>query len=475
MPKPNSDGGYILPLEPDAPRICIEVPLPDALEHKIAFLGQLEELARWWTWQRDEAHSARLVAAIWRGILNNVRAQLDIVQEYCMLPLLGVRQNEAEPCILEYTTDSENWLPFADLRLCTPNLRINGATGRLEASTDGLEWFEVADGPTDWPDDQVPPSLRPAPTNPEPASDLLACGIAIALTTELERAWDQAYANEDDLLTSVSTGVITGSAALSVLFPGALIPAAGIALLVGAARVIVGLISQSEVNAFDEDANERYRCYLFDILNGSSSYDHSSQEAWAAAIEADAENSQADAIARLLRAVPVETMQWLAYAASPVNDLAACPCDEPECANLTETFTGGPSAATTVTNGTYDGTRGHNAAGCMRSVTVGGNIKNITAEIDLGLECTINRVEIWYYSNTSGSQGWVYSYVRFYDDAHAQVGAQLTGVEAAFNVWNEAIWADLNRAGVRYIEVITEQPSAADAHWLDDIEIIVAG
>lgn len=148
MPSPNTDGGWILPDPIDGDRICIVVPVPNVQGHRAAFLGALWDLTRWFNWQRDGAHTAVLAAAVWNEIFEGVAVQFDDAMALiCGDNVVDVRQNETDPCILEKTTNGVTWVPFADLRLCAPLLRVNPATGQIEQSTDGLTWFEVPDGP----------------------------------------------------------------------------------------------------------------------------------------------------------------------------------------------------------------------------------------------------------------------------------------------------------------------------------------
>lgn len=77
-------GGYILPEIVDPPEtLCVCVPVPDEPMHRAAFLGQLLELARWYTWQRDEAHVGKDVAEVWNAIWVNVRDQMALQPRNC--------------------------------------------------------------------------------------------------------------------------------------------------------------------------------------------------------------------------------------------------------------------------------------------------------------------------------------------------------------------------------------------------------
>jgi len=69
MPRPNTDGGFLLPVELDPPRRCVQLHIPDDVNHIRAFWGALDELQMWFSWQRDNDKTGTLVAQIWRDVL----------------------------------------------------------------------------------------------------------------------------------------------------------------------------------------------------------------------------------------------------------------------------------------------------------------------------------------------------------------------------------------------------------------------
>lgn len=76
--------GYTLPLVIDPPEtLCICVPVPDDQFHRAAFLGQMLELARWYTWERDDAHLGKEAAAVWDQIFWIVRDQMALQPRNC--------------------------------------------------------------------------------------------------------------------------------------------------------------------------------------------------------------------------------------------------------------------------------------------------------------------------------------------------------------------------------------------------------
>jgi hypothetical protein len=60
---------YEFPAEIDPPRLSVCVPVPDDENHKRAFLGQIDELTRWWTWGDEPSGTGKLAAAaVWQEI-----------------------------------------------------------------------------------------------------------------------------------------------------------------------------------------------------------------------------------------------------------------------------------------------------------------------------------------------------------------------------------------------------------------------
>lgn|SRR5574337_191453 len=74
--------GYLLPdvTEPNSYR-CVCVPVPNDAGHIRAFLGQLDALGYWYTWQRDAGKHGTIAARVWRAISDIVRNNVDCSQE----------------------------------------------------------------------------------------------------------------------------------------------------------------------------------------------------------------------------------------------------------------------------------------------------------------------------------------------------------------------------------------------------------
>lgn len=131
MSKPGNDGGYVLPDIVDPPRRCIQFSIPDEPQHVAAFFGALLDLAMWFNWQRDDAHTGKLVADVWFQVFNEA-SQNWLLNDGCganIPPInigtdwsdeMSIRQNPDNPCLLESSVNGVDWCVFADISKCIP-------------------------------------------------------------------------------------------------------------------------------------------------------------------------------------------------------------------------------------------------------------------------------------------------------------------------------------------------------------------
>ena len=98
---------------------CITIPIPDDFYHKLAFFGQLDELSKWWNWERDDAHRGIIAANVWANIAIEARAA--IIGD-CFGSSSGVNVDDMQlrqnGCVLEYSLDCVTWRTLYDPRLC---------------------------------------------------------------------------------------------------------------------------------------------------------------------------------------------------------------------------------------------------------------------------------------------------------------------------------------------------------------------
>ena len=136
-----SEKAYLIPANP-APEsdVCIRVYVPDDPLYIAAFWGCYEYLTAWLAWERDEAHTGKVVADRWKAAYQKSRALWDCSDGSC--GLMDVRQKPDEPCTLQKLDDcSDEWVDFAYTQLCAPKMRIVG-TGGIE-QWNGTVWVPV--------------------------------------------------------------------------------------------------------------------------------------------------------------------------------------------------------------------------------------------------------------------------------------------------------------------------------------------
>jgi len=111
------DGGWLLPETIDPPRRSFCIAIPDEPAHVAAFFGALRSLGIWLNWQRDPAHTAALVAEVWRTVAEN--AHTAFYEQECQMFLL--RQNPDDACLLEQSVDGGGtWTEAFDFGKCIP-------------------------------------------------------------------------------------------------------------------------------------------------------------------------------------------------------------------------------------------------------------------------------------------------------------------------------------------------------------------
>ncbi len=122
---PKKENGYLLPdvVNPET-SISVCIPIPNDRNHRLAFLGQLDELGKWHNWERDDEHTASDVAQVWRAITRQVRAQIDAGEDCAMPP--EFRNNN---CQLQWRPSAlDEWLdiPGASYLPLSADCDLNG-------------------------------------------------------------------------------------------------------------------------------------------------------------------------------------------------------------------------------------------------------------------------------------------------------------------------------------------------------------
>jgi len=63
---------FILPTVVDPPKLCVKIEIPNDLGHLNAFFGNLVQLAYWFNWDRDDAHTGLAVSKVWYQVYQSV-------------------------------------------------------------------------------------------------------------------------------------------------------------------------------------------------------------------------------------------------------------------------------------------------------------------------------------------------------------------------------------------------------------------
>lgn len=245
--------GYILPAQLTGhPLVCLQMQIPDVPEYRAAVRGALNELGKWWAWEKSGYGDTRATqaATYWRALLEALQ-----IGDCGVTTMFDVRQNDEAPCTLEKTADGETWEPWANLQLCPP--KIKAVAGRLFLSTDGgATWDPVQDTTYeeyDWRQDEP---LRPARTGDN--KRCLAAANAVAVFVELHREIVAWYESQGTLL-QIGMAI---SVAISIMFPAGWPVVAG-GLLTGAGAQVL-LWTQALTNtAFTQEIQDQLRCIFW--------------------------------------------------------------------------------------------------------------------------------------------------------------------------------------------------------------------
>lgn len=192
------DYGYQLPevVNPET-TLCYQIHVPNDLYHIAAFHGQIWELTRWYNWAKDEAHTALLVAEVWKGIYEAMRTE--------------------------------------DCCDCPPRIRLNG--GILQWQDGGGIWHDITSG-----DERSSGTAPiPYPENPDGAC-LAAENITAIYQTALTQLRAGVAAAEVAVVISITiTGImgafispaIVSTIALAIVFAALELGTTGLDIMLG--------------------------------------------------------------------------------------------------------------------------------------------------------------------------------------------------------------------------------------------------
>lgn len=168
--------------------ICIQIEIPDAIEHRSAFLGALLSLSHWTAWQPDEERRAKESAALWRQVL--WQAIDDLAQGGNCEEIGDMYRVRMLDCALEESFDGgETWqvIPGWDAGCFEGQPGPEGPQGPIgETGPPGPEGPQGVDGPPGPPGGSI---VNPGPPDEQDER----CGAADYVVTKLLEMAQDAY------------------------------------------------------------------------------------------------------------------------------------------------------------------------------------------------------------------------------------------------------------------------------------------
>jgi hypothetical protein len=164
---------------------------------------------------------------------------------------VDVRQNVDAPCTLEKSADGETWVPFADLKLCPPDVRIS--KGKVQIILDGV-WTDVEGAGDERYDGDIEPPY-PDPPEGETGNCLAAENIIAALATSLTQTKEGLTIGAS--VTGIGSIVASGIAFMAAL-PAALIGAAVLVFVAAGQALGAGGID----DVLEGDELDDFKCMI---------------------------------------------------------------------------------------------------------------------------------------------------------------------------------------------------------------------
>jgi hypothetical protein len=231
--------GYLIPdvIEPEE-NICICVPVPKDWGHINAFLGQITELAKWLTWEKDGTDSA----------LRSARRWMEITQ--CVIDEVNCKMTSGCGCGNDNPT----------------NTRINPETGLYEVSYDGGVTWQPDPGNDPRSSGTVFP---PIPGNPGDDLRCQAANSALGFLQAVQAAELEGLEN-NATIAEFATMVLGFLAAIGFAF--AFVPTAIAALLYFVVNFFGHQIAADFEAAFDEDKWDELFCILYCNMEDDGSF-----------------------------------------------------------------------------------------------------------------------------------------------------------------------------------------------------------
>lgn len=226
--------------------LCIRI--PDEPAHRQAFLGALLNLAKWYSWGRDDAHTGAAAAAVWQQIYYEASAAL-AAGEGCDAMPFDVRQNPDAACELQKsTTGGISWTTWANLQLCPPRLARTPGGNVLWYNPDTEQWEAV-----EQVEDYDP---RDYPINKPVAAG--KCVAASNAAMVLRALFDSIF--QANFFSAVNATAAAGMMATGITMLIGVSVTAG--LLIPIAVLILGALTSTLIGRFTSTVENRVRCIV---------------------------------------------------------------------------------------------------------------------------------------------------------------------------------------------------------------------
>ena len=327
----SEQAGYLLPdvINP-AETLSVCVPVPNDRNHILAFLGQIEMLGYWWTWERDALRQGALAARVWRDIAETVRKRIYSGEDCDMYFRLRTKPTDTRVMQAQWMVDGD-WFDVLDNTCCDQQAILHRTTneGDLQVSYDnGTTWVQ---DPND-PRLQIVAIPPPVPGVSATKCDAASNGLSHLKDMQAETSQQVAsYATAGELALAI-LGLI-----FSIVASGLVPP-----LLVVLVPVIIAMAStlidhsQAEYDAlFSLQVWDEMLCILHCNISDDGHFTQSQYESVVAQCLTDisggtAEFSAARSLKRMIRVMGAQGLNNIcSYGNSANSDCSSCNCTCP--------------------------------------------------------------------------------------------------------------------------------------------------
>lgn len=427
MPTVTGKHGYLLPEVINPPdHVCIVVKLPNDKAYVNAFWGQMDQLARWRAWDRDDAHTARDAA--------NVMWQYLTWMENCAE--VGT-MSECEFCCTE-TNDLLQEILDALGAADGGNSTVNTTTNIILQNQNTVIFNTYIE---DWTDvhEDIPDTTYTSDSGDEAGDatkhEIVLCAAIEAYTETVWLANQAANGLSREILQMVAAGAIAS---------GAVIP--GVLILLG--TVIWDAIDDELFG--NAEAKKKVRCCMFSSLEDASPGDWDAFRNSVLDCSFD-EQSDEGLLAGLIHAANVTRVNhalfllhmgrlWIAADDELIQSADACICEEvpPDCwdfdGGLRQGWTNAEGTVFELTDQTDSGQIFSDLPGTVNGYTLGswgeGSNLGVYVELPAEIDVTHYAFKIWYAGTSIGRPYWL----RFFDADKILIW-QRTGTFAGGQGW----------------------------------------